>query len=156
MPLSILADPFVMEPAGSELVCCSFPLIEGLVLALLLSKYGFRSKRVFTIWLLITVLTYLFFSIAVLIAFSWMDYHLVVGSSIVAAQLSSVVIGELLVILVESKIIQVFSTRAFFREGDRTRLGFRRCLVCSFAVNMVSLLASGAWIWISIARWDQA
>jgi len=136
----LLSTPIYANPISPDIFFLGFELClfgEALVIALLLGNHGFHFFRTLLIWNIITMITYIAFTISLM--FTQALYSNLFFYPIV-------ILFELIVIYFESKIIKMFSKRLFFTENPKI-LTDKEAFKISVIGNMVSIYMGLIIVW---------
>ncbi|MHC4464432.1 MAG: hypothetical protein ACYS30_23830 [Planctomycetota bacterium] len=117
-------------------------IAEALVVALLLNKQKFDFVRVLFVWIVVTLVTYWLF-VAMLIPTFLLGEKLQPSVSQfvwITLMVLLVLIAEVIIILLEARIIRTLSRRSFFRKVGPYGFSKRQSIVVSVVGNMSSVV----------------
>ena len=144
----LLSTPIYANPISPDIFFLGFELClfgEALVIALLLGNHGFHFFRTLLIWNIITMITYILFTLGLTFTMIFISK----GTQPFSSNLffySIVILFELIVIYFESKIIKMFSKRLFFTENPKI-LTDKEAFKISVIGNMVSIYMGLIIVW---------
>lgn len=129
---SAQANPVLWLPGSSPPEFLGL-LSESLVIAFLLSRFGFHARRVFPLWYGVTLLTY------------WLGIFALafLPSKTVTSQVLTVVVLEAAIVLFEARIILLIARARTFRSPEGS-FGTKDALKVSLVGNMTSILVAVA------------